>query len=242
MTHRIPLRSGPARRFSSPLDPTARPLPLRLMFEHEPNPAGTPPQNDPAKPNGFTPDTPWRDLPVEEQVAYWQYNSRKHETESKAKVPKTDLERAERERDELRAQGQTPEQKQAAADLDDARRQGASAERQKWAASTVALQVQLATGRPKEDVDSALEYADVSKFLTATGEVDTVKVAAYAATITPAGEGTPPPATGDPLLGHLSRIPGQHPSRQQAPVSVKTLTDAAIEAEKAKLAAKPKLL
>lgn len=158
--------NGPGASGSStpPETPPGTPAPVIEPVTNPSAPAPTEPVD-----NGFPTGTPVAEMTQEQQTAYWRHYARTHETASKQKDKELEAEREknktadEREADRLRAEGAA----NASGPL---------------LASAVEGQLRALTGRTEEEITSALEYIDTTRFLT-DGALDKGKVAAYAATL-----------------------------------------------------------
>jgi hypothetical protein len=181
-----------------PQAPPAQPQvpPAPPQFPVPTPPPSAPPQTPPAPPaagggNGQQPDTgdglpyyqegvPWRNLPPEQQTAYWMHKARKHETRSSALAAQQaefEAARADQQRyQELLQQTQTEQQRAVA----DARREGETAAMQRANGMLVEAYIRsAAAARGIEDdaVADLLDTLDRSRFVnTATGQVDTARV------------------------------------------------------------------
>lgn len=158
--------------------------------------------------NGFPANTPLEQMSPDQQIAYWKHYSRQHEATAKARADYDVIKAKADELDQYRAANATEHEKavQAAAAV-------ARAEvLQETAPRLVAAEFRVATaGRlTKEQLDTALDPLDMSKFLDPTGNVDVAKVAAHAAILAPAPATPPPPAFPD--LGQGRRAGGVGPS------------------------------
>ena len=129
--------------------------------------------------HGFPDQTPVKDMPAEQQVAYWKHQARKHEGRVKDMA---DYDAIRAERDELRATGQTDTEKA----IEAARKEAAEAARAEARKETLPPLVKaefraVIAGRiPADRIANLLEPLDLTKFLTADGgEVDTDKVQQY---------------------------------------------------------------
>lgn len=157
----------------------------------DPPPADKPPA-DPPGDLGFPKDTPVAQMKPEQQAAYWQHQSRKHEeraTEYRsaaggktAAEVKADLENAAK-----LAREKLTDQERAVEEAKDAGRAEARAEAGPKAVKA-ALSLLLGD-MPEAEQNAQIELLDLSKFLTETGEVDTAKVRLIAEKIAPAGKG-----------------------------------------------------
>lgn len=139
---------------------------------------------------GFPAETPLSEMTTEQREAYWKYQARKHESAAKSRA---DYDTIRAELDKLKAATQTDAEKaleQARADARDAAKAEARAE---FAPMLVAakLETALAGKLPADKVAGHVEFIDASKFLTASGEVDTDKVKQYADGLAPSGKQWP---------------------------------------------------
>lgn len=130
---------------------------------------------------GYPADTPVAEMTEAQQAAYWKYHSRHWQARAEGRK---DYDQIKNERDQLKAQTQTAEEKA----IEDARAEG-RAEALKEYAPRVArgtLISALATrGMKREEIDAQLEFVDLSKFVTADGETDADKVEAYVQGVAP---------------------------------------------------------
>lgn len=134
---------------------------------------------------GFPDKTPVKDMTAAHQAAYWRHQSRKHEDRVK---DMSDYDQIKTERDALKAQHQTADEKA----LEDAKSAAAAAaraeERGKVAPLLVAAEFKSANaGRLEAGALAAvLDGIEPTKFLTSEGEVDADKVKTYVDAIAPA--------------------------------------------------------
>lgn len=124
-------------------------------------------------PNGFPENTPWRDMAPEQQVAYWQYQSKKHESRA---AQAADYDQVKAERDELKARTQTAEEKALEEAREEARRQGENIGAQRYLKDAISARLtsHLARSAPDlnddqlaERVSGILDVVDLSKFVDA---------------------------------------------------------------------------
>lgn len=136
--------------------------------------------------HGFPDKTPWRDMPPEQQAAYWQHQAKKHEARANSTK---DYDAIKNERDALKSQTLTADEKALEDAANTAREAGATEERNKLAPRLVTAEFKaVVAGRiPADTLAAILEPLDTTKFLAADGEVDTDKVKQYVAGIVPAG-------------------------------------------------------
>jgi hypothetical protein len=187
-------------------EPPAPPAPLAPPAPPAPTPPAPP--GPPAPPEGFPPNTPLEQMSVEQREAYWKHHSRKHEDRAKQFGDLTPEQLAELREKAARADALDEE---LASDKDKAvseAKKAAKAESDAtYQARLVRTEFKAALkGRvPDEELDTRLtsitEPLDLSKFLTDTGDVDTVKVSTFVDSIAPA-KGTPPPKKGPTVTGH----------------------------------------
>lgn len=164
------------------------------------NATGTP---EPAAQPGqqpLNPGVPWRELPLEDQVAYWQSQSKKHEGRQLQALglkpgELEQLRAAATERDRLAQAGQTDAER-AVAEAKQLGRQEALTE---VGGKLVDAHMRVAIGArmTPEQVSGLLGNLDLRRFQTDTGDVDATKVTDFVATILPAAA----PATAVPDAG-----------------------------------------
>jgi hypothetical protein len=157
----------------------------------EATPTGTPPET--ALENGFPTGTPVAEMSSEQQIAYWKFHSRKHEGTARAR---------EQELEQERNKNQSAEEKAA----DELRRQGEAAGAAKFIGEAVHGQLRALTGKTDDDLNTALEFVDVNRFVK-DGRIDRDKLAAFATQLGTAAPAAPTPPT-NPLAtiaGNLSR-------------------------------------
>lgn len=184
--------------------------------EPKPDPAPDPdakpkPDPEPPKPEdrGYPLNTPVADMTAEQQIAYWKYHSRKHENALKDAGDLEELRARAARADELEAQHATESQKAAKKAADEA----VAAERKRLAPSLVAAEFRAAAKGvlTDEQRDALLEDLDLTKYLTAKGEVDVEKVTNKVAAFAPPADGKQRPF---PDLGQGKR--GGGPTRKGA--------------------------
>lgn len=157
-------------------------------------PKTDPPKTDPPENKGFPENTPVASMTIEQQAAYWQHNSKKHENRvgeyKQALGGRTtdqlnaDLEAAEK----LRQQALTDQERA----VEEARKEGQTSTAAELGPKSVraAFDLLLGDAMEKDTLDSEMDLLDLSKFLTSSGDVDTAKVRAHAQKIAPSGKGT----------------------------------------------------
>lgn len=180
----------------------------RLMFNEDP-PAGDPqvtggggtPPADPASPapEGFPADTPVVEMTVDQQLAYWKHQSRKHEGRVKSLGDVEALKAKAEKFDALEREKLTPSEKAIEEARAEERAKVLAEQTRTVADRLVAAEFKVAlAGRKKpEEVAALLEPLNLTKFLTSDGEVDADKVTKYAAGIAPAGRQWPDTGQGN---------------------------------------------
>ncbi len=176
-----------------------------------PTPTGDGPTSDVggAHPNGFPPNTGWRDMQPAEQVAYWQHQARRHEDRVKAMADYDQLKAVAAEHERLVTASQTEHERAVA----EARRQGHAEALAAASGQLVEQWVRArAAGRiPEESVNALLDGLDRSRFLSSDGGVDTDKVTSFVNTLAPVA--TPPQTPGQPApqAAPAAQPPGNQP-------------------------------
>lgn len=172
---------------------------------------------DPTRPNGYPLETPIAQMTLPEQVEYWKYHSRQHETTAKSRQDYDALKAKAAQYDQFAAQHQTDQQK---------------AIEQAQADARAAMLPQLVTANFRAELAGRLVNAegnfdeaklaavlaplDLKYFTDTSGNVDPEKVRGFATTIAP---GQPAP-TGQPALQFPNL--GQGPRTPNAGSSVKS--------------------
>lgn len=156
-----------------------------------------PPVTDPPADPEFPANTPVADMTPDQRAAYWQDKARKHENTWKSVVdknltPEQVLQMQERLNAADRAR--LTDQERA---LEDAKAAGRTEAEQvvarQYQERLVAAEFRaaLAGTRTAEQITALVDPLDHTKFLTPTGDVDTVKVSNYVAGISPANKQWP---------------------------------------------------
>ena len=122
---------------------------------------------------GYPKDTPVAEMTDKEQAAYWKFHSRKHETLANSRSD-YDQQKADAEKwRQAQREQMTPDQKAIDQAREDARRE----ERGKIAPRLVAAEFKAKAKNVNEELlEAFLEDLDYTKYLTASGDVDTDKV------------------------------------------------------------------
>lgn len=174
----------------------------RMEDTPPPNPpVDTPPPGGGAEEKGFPENTPIAEMTVEQQAAYWKFQSRKHESIARARGDYDELKTAKSELDELKKQGLSDAEKAVAAAREEGLAAGRAEATRELGPRLVGSHVLAALAEkkvPTEQAKSLVEFLDHTKFLTETGEVDADKVTAYAAGV----------ATGDGKQQHWPDMGG----------------------------------
>jgi hypothetical protein len=139
---------------------------------------------------GFPAGTPLEQMSSDQREAYWKHQARKHEDRNKAYgslTPEqvTELRAKAKRADELDLELGTTADKAAAKAADEAKTET----RNQYQPALIQARLDAAAARAgvsEEDLAKAVEFADITKFLTDDGQVDTDRVKAFVATITPA--------------------------------------------------------
>lgn len=181
----------------------------RLMFNQTPDPDGgggsTPPApTDPPAPPappaedlGFPLNTPVAEMTEGQQAAYWRNESKKQQRIAESRK---DYDAIKQERDTLVATHTSEEEKAIA----DAKAAGLAEGTAKNLKTAVRGHLRALTLRPVEEIDSALEFIDVSKFAGADGDLDDAKLEAFAKTLGASADGAGAPPI-DPVREALER-------------------------------------
>lgn len=153
---------------------------------------GTAPDGTPSSDRGFPEGTPVASMKPDEQVAYWKHQARRHEERAKTfdgLTPEAFAElRTKAERHDALEHEMLSDKEKAVLEAQKA----ATAETLKSVTpKLVAAEFKAAaSGRIEaERLKEILEPLDLSKFLTAKGDVDEAKVASYVEGIAPAAPG-----------------------------------------------------
>jgi hypothetical protein len=170
---------------------------------NQPGPAGEQGQGE--NPDGYPPNTPIAQMTVEQQVAYWKTQSRRHEDRVKSMADYDQMKTAYDEYQRLLTASQTQHEK----DVAEARRQGHATALSEAGGQLVEQWVRAAAaGRlADESVNALLAGLDRSRFLHANGGVDTDKVYQFVGSIAPAAPAQPA-VVGGAAAGAPPAVPG----------------------------------
>lgn len=186
-----PTQPGPA---PVPQPPAGQQPPVPGPPAQPPAPSATPPATPgqaPADP-GFPANTPWREMNPEQQVAYWQHQSRRHEARVQAMSDYEQLKQTAAEYQRQQEANQSDHQRAVA----EAHRQGAAEALQQANGQLVDQWVRAAAVNrlPAESVDALLAGLNRQAFV-ANGVVDTARVWDFVSSLAVApGPTSPPPA------------------------------------------------
>lgn len=159
----------------------------------DPPPPAPPAPVDPPAPTdpGFPANTPVAEMTDKQAAAYWKHHSRRHEARAAEHADYDDIKRQADQFKALETASKTENERAvetARQEADDLARKD---ERAKTAVLLVDAKVEAVAasrGVKAEQLVPLLEALDRTKFLTATGEVDTDKVTNFVASIAPAEE------------------------------------------------------
>lgn len=141
---------------------------------------------------GFPAETPVKEMTAEQQAAYWKHHSRKWQGRAEGR---DDYDDVKAERDRLKA-ATLSDQEKAVEEAKKTAREEAVRDLGPGAVKTMLDLVLTSQGLEQEDIDSKLEFVDLTKFLTTKGEVDTDKVKNYVAGVAPGRSNQQWPDTG----------------------------------------------
>jgi hypothetical protein len=129
--------------------------------------------------HGFPDKTPWKEMEPAQQAAYWRHQAKRHESRANAAG---DYEDVKAERDRLKAEKQTPDEKAAEEARTQAAAEARADERAKLAPRLVTAKFESVGARgniPSNQLESLVAGIHAPNFLTADGEVDTDKVTEF---------------------------------------------------------------
>lgn len=183
----------------APVPPAPAPAPAPVPA---PAPAPAPPAND-----GYPANTPIQQMTDAQQAAYWKHYARQHETTANSRGDYDTLKAKAEEFDRQQAANATEAQKAVA----EAARVATEKAREAYLPQLVAAKFEVAVGSrlTAEQLAAVLEPLDLSKFVDASGNVDAVKVATFAANIGGQQQQTPGAPGVFPDLGQGPRGGGK---------------------------------
>lgn len=180
---RFPIMGG------APDDPPKDEPPKDEPPKDDPPPKDEPPKDEPPGDLGFPKDTPVAEMTLEQQVAYHRHQSRKHEqraTEYRSAAGGKSAAEVQAELEQLRRDKMTADERA----IDDAKRQAREAATSEFGPKAVRAALNVLLGdMPEEERNAEVDLLDLTKFLTADGDVDTDKVRRAAERISPADKG-----------------------------------------------------
>lgn len=136
---------------------------------------------------GFPADTPVESMTPTEQLAYWKFQSRKHEQSAKGRADYDDLKAKAAELEALKAKTATDEEKAR----DEARREGEVIGAEKYLKPAVMAKFQFLSGKTDEEVETIFEHVDALTFTDDKGEIDIEKLTKYSDTFGKKESGKP---------------------------------------------------
>lgn len=173
----------------------------RLRFlEGDDNPGGDQPQT------GFPADTPVAEMTQEQQLAYWQHQSRKHERRASSRADYDQLKADSEELARLRAENQTDAERALEEAREEARREGENLGAQRYLRDAVIGRFQRLTGMDDDETTEAFGDLgiDPAQFVKDDGEIDVDRITKLAARVAPAGTTQTTPS-GDPIKDAMER-------------------------------------
>jgi hypothetical protein len=150
---------------------------------------------------GFPDATPLTEMTAEQQTAYWKHKARKHEDLNKQRADYDDLKARAKRADELEQASQTEQEKALQQAREEARREGENLGASRYLADAIRADLRASTGKSNEDLAPVMGVIDTSKFVKDDGDIDSEKLAEFAATF---GISTPQQST-DPARAALAR-------------------------------------
>lgn len=132
---------------------------------------------------GFPANTPLEQMNVEQQLAYWKHNARKHENTVKARSDYDQLKADAAELAQLKQANATAEEQA----LEEARRQGENIGAARYVKAAVRGEIRATAPHLKvEQVDELLSIIDPSAVIRDDGEVDADKIGKIISSFAPA--------------------------------------------------------
>lgn len=117
---------------------------------------------------GFPPNTPWRDMKPEEQVAYWQHQARKHEDTAKARGDYDDIKAKAAKFDEAQRAAETEHEKALREAREQAKNEGrteALTQANRTAVTALMHGALNARGRTPEQITKLLTHVNPDSFV-----------------------------------------------------------------------------
>lgn len=155
---------------------------------------------------GFPADTPVAEMTTEQQLAYWQHQSRKHERRASSRADYDDLKAKADELAALKAANQTDAEKALEEARDEARREGENLGAQRYLRDAVIGRFQRLTGMDDDETTEAFGDLgiDPAQFVKQDGDIDVDRITKLAARVAPAG-GTTQTTPSDPIRAAMER-------------------------------------
>lgn len=150
---------------------------------------------------GFPEQTALAEMTVEQREAYWKHKARKHEDLNKQRADYEDLKARAQRADELERANQTEQEKALQQAREEARREGENLGASRYLADAIRADLRASTGKSNEDLAPVMGVIDTSKFVMDNGDIDSAKLAEFAA----AFGITTPQQSMDPARAALAR-------------------------------------
>lgn len=143
---------------------------------------------------GFPAQTALTEMTVEQREAYWKHKARKHEDLNKQRADYDDLKARARRAEELEQASQTEQERALQQAREEARREGENLGASRYLADAIRADLRASTGKSNEDLATVMGVIDTSKFVKDDGDIDSEKLAEFAATfgITTSQQSTDP--------------------------------------------------
>ena len=155
---------------------------------------------------GFPADTPVAEMTQEQQLAYWQHQSRKHERRASSRADYDQLKADSEELARLRAENQTDAERELAEAREEARREGENLGAQRYLRDAVIGRFQRLTGMDDDETTEAFGDLgiDPAQFVKDDGEIDVDRITKLAARVAPTSGGTQTTSS-DPIRDAMER-------------------------------------
>jgi hypothetical protein len=156
---------------------------------------------------GFPADTPVAEMTQEQQLAYWQHQSRKHERRASSRADYDDLKAKAAELEQLKAANQTEAEKALAEAREEARREGEVLGAGRYLTDAVKAKFQHLTGMDDDETTEAFGDLgiDPAQFVKDDGDIDVDRITKLAARVAPATGGTTQTSSSDPIREAMER-------------------------------------
>lgn len=157
---------------------------------------------------GFPPNTPWRDMEPEQQIAYWRHQSRKHEGVADSRKDYDQLKADSEELAQLRAANQTQAEKDLEEAREQARREGENIGSERYLKDAVTARFEALTGKSQAEVEKAFAHIDIHSFIGENGAIDNDALTEFASSFGTNGGGDNGGQQIDPVKAALERQRG----------------------------------